>query len=494
MSDGTKLGLAVLGAALLMGALGDALLRAMPWGLNVPLWVACLAAAAVAVARWGRVGLDGGGRWLIGPALFFAAAVAWRDSAVMGTLNTLAALVALALAAFRARAGRVRIAGLAEYARGLALAVAEAAGGLLALVSINIRWREIPRGGWSNRLLEVGRGLAIAVPLVLVFGGLFAAADAAFAGILRRLFGWDLSEMAGHVIVAGCWAWIVAGYLRRLLIVGEGGGTGDGGRALGWLGPVETGIVLGLLNALFLAFVLVQFRYLFGGAALVEASADLTYAEYARRGFFELVTVAALVLPLLLLLDWVARREGAREEHVFRALVGVLVALLFVIMVSAVQRMRLYQEEFGLTELRLYTTAFMGWLALVFVWFLLTVLRGRRERFAFGALVAGFAVVGLLDGLNPDGLIVGVSAARPAAPRPFDSRYATSLSADAVPALVEALPALPESERGMVSARILKRWSPPEQPDWRTWNWGRARAWQAASVIEASSGGPVVDR
>ena len=52
---------------------------------------------------------------------------------------------------------------------------------------------------------------------------------------------------------------------------------------------------------------LVQFRYLFGGAALVQVSETLTYAEYARRGFFELVAVAALLLPIMLLLDWVAR-------------------------------------------------------------------------------------------------------------------------------------------------------------------------------------------
>ncbi len=105
-------------------------------------------------------------------------------------------------------------------------------------------------------------------------------------------------------------------------------------------------------------------------------------------------------------------------------ILGALVVLLLVIMASALQRMRLYQEEFGLTELRLYTTAFMGWLALVFGWFLLTVLPGRRERFAFGALAVRFAVVGLLDALNPDALIVGINAQRQNSPRPFDAYYA----------------------------------------------------------------------
>ena len=71
------------------------------------------------------------------------------------------------------------------------------------------------------------------------------------------------------------------------------------------------------------------------------------------------------------------------------------IALLFVIMASAFERMRLYQAEYGLSEQRLYPTAFMGWLAVVFVWFCLTVLRGHRERFAFGAMVAGFLLIAI---------------------------------------------------------------------------------------------------
>src|SRR4029450_7185907 len=133
-----------------------------------------------------------------------------------------------------------------------------------------------------------------------------------------------------------------------------------------WLGVTETAIVLGLLDVLFLKFVVVQFQYFFGGAARIQAVAGLTYAEYARRGFFELVGVAALVLPLLLAAHWLLRKEKARDEIVFRVLAGAQIALLFVMMVSAFQRMRLYQREYGLTELRVYTTVFMGWLGRAF--------------------------------------------------------------------------------------------------------------------------------
>src|SRR5204863_448253 len=105
--------------------------------------------------------------------------------------------------------------------------------------------------------------------------------------------------------------------------------------------------------------VVVQLRYCFGGAALVEETSGLTYAEYARRGFFELMTASGLMLPILLGADELVRKGAAPQIRVVRQLSGLLLAFLAVIMVSALQRMRLYVAAFGLSEQRLYATAFM---------------------------------------------------------------------------------------------------------------------------------------
>jgi hypothetical protein len=246
------------------------------------------------------------------------------------------------------------------------------------------------------------------------------------------------------------------------------------------LGVVEVGTVLGLLNGLFLAFVLVQFRYFFGGQARVMAIAGLTSAEYARSGFFELVWVTALVIPVLLTAHWLLRKETPRAERVYRALAGTLTAQVFVIMASAFQRMGLYQLGFGLTELRFYTTAFMIWLGVVLVWLAATVLRGRRNRFAFGALVSALAGVALLNRVDPDAVIVRANVERIAVGRSFDPGYVTGLSADAVPALVEALPLMSAAQRSAVTKAVLAKWAPARETDWREWNWSRARAVQAA--------------
>jgi hypothetical protein len=515
MNERTKKGLACIEAALLLGMLGDMLLRATPWGINVLLWTGGLVAALITVgARWRRSSLlKEDGSWLMLAVLFFAAAFAWRDSMTLKSLDFLALLLALAIVAWSAQANRIRLAGVMEYVLGVAFAGLNAFFAFFPLVLTDVRWKDIPRGVWSRHALAVLRGLLIAVPLLLVFGLLFMAADAVFEGIVNKSLHINFENLFTHLFLVIFFTWIAGGYLRKVILGDEkwwsaddaplsslglnaptaatasaetqtvSGETQEGAasnplpatRPLR-LGIVEIGVVLGLLNLLFLSFVVVQVRYFFGGAAFAQAATGLTYAEYARRGFFELVTVAALVLPLLLSAHWLLRKENPLHERIFRALAGIQLVLLFVIMASAVGRMRLYQSEYGLTELRIYTTAFMGWLALVFIWFVLTVLRGARARFAYGALVAAFLVVGVLHLINPDALIVRVNMGQTRAGRGFDASYAATLSTDAVPALVEALPAMNHYDQCIVTAGLLRRYDELGHQDWRSWNRSRSQA------------------
>jgi hypothetical protein len=79
--------------------------------------------------------------------------------------------------------------------------------------------------------------------------------------------------------------------------------------------------------------------------------------------------------------------------------------------------------------------------------------------------------------LNPNAFIVRTNLARPVSERPFDAAYATTLGADAVPALLEAFPRLAAQERCTVATNLLKKWGAEnDASDWRTWNWSRARA------------------
>jgi hypothetical protein len=243
---------------------------------------------------------------------------------------------------------------------------------------------------------------------------------------------------------------------------------------------------MGVIDLLFLSFTLFQFKYLFGGEGAIVSSPGLTVAQFARRGFFELTFVAALCLPLLLAGDWLISRDR-RVVLSFRLLAGFQLLLLFVMMASAVERMLLYQRHFGLTELRVYTTAFMAWLGIVFVWFWWTVLRGRRERFAFGALVSGLAVIAGLSLLNPDDLIARVNISRAQEGGTLDTAYLVTLSDDAVPALVASLPRLKPDEQRIITEHLLRR-EARRSGDWRSWNSSRQRAHELIAPLAALPG------
>jgi hypothetical protein len=107
------------------------------------------------------------------------------------------------------------------------------------------------------------------------------------------------------------------------------------------------------------------------------------------------------------------------------------------------------------------------------------VLRGRRDWFAFGMLASGLATVALLFFVNPDAVIARANVGRMSsadAKIRFDVVYATSLSADAVPVLIDALPALSRDVQCSLARHMLRRWPPDRDRSIRSWNWSAARA------------------
>ncbi len=480
---GARTGLEILTAALVAGVAGDSLLRTRP-GINMLIWSALLVALVLMLAHGRAVvsrGDDFAGAAML---LIFAAGFAWRSAPMLMFLNLFAIGVVLALVALRSPLGKLAGSGLIDFAKGGLLAAIDAAFGAIQLVFGDINWGEAVQPGWPRRMLRVGCGALLAVPALIVFGALLMGADSMFRRLIVDTFFFNLPNLAGHILTIAFLAWIVAGTLRAILLGRKITIRGAESRVYS-MGATEISVALGLVDLLFFAFVCVQFRYFFGGAARVMVTPGLTYAEYARTGFFELVTVAALVLPMLLGAHWLARKETAGDRKAFAATAGVMVLLVFIIMASALERMRIYQQQYGLTELRVYTTAFMLWLAAVLAWFALTVLRGRRKRFAFGAMVTGFAAIVALNVLSPDALIARVNIQRAAQGKKFDANYTASLSADAVPAILEGLQRLPQKEKCALAARVRQNWSQGESPGWRSWNYSRRRAGKMISENSA---------
>lgn len=512
MSQSTLPDRLVVAAALLVGVTGDLLVRSSEGpGLNVLVFFVVLAVAVAAVGRAaGRRPSREAWSWIVGGVLL-ASAFVLRASPVLQILAFLSASAAFALPALRAGAAWVRRSGVSDHLEAVVGAAGYAGFGALRLAADAFAARDpavdASGGGRASRATAVLRGVLLAAPLLLVFGALFVSADRVFAGLVTDLMGTAVEEWASHVVVTGILAWLAAGYLTGFLTGTRVRGAVAGRVRRPSMGIVETAVALGLVDLLFAVFVAIQFRYLFGGAELVEVTPGLTYAEYAREGFGQLALASALVLPTLLVSDWLLRPGRRIHRTVFRGLGGLQLALLLVVIASAFQRVRAYQEAYGLTESRFYGAAFLLWLTLLALWFGATVLRGRRERFAFPALLSGFAFVAFLQVVDPDARIARTNLARAglaledAAPRgapgdspdaerssgpaaagdrpAVDAAYLGSLGADAVPVLLQALPRLRPEARCQLAGRLLERWGTDSELDWRSWNLAVVRAREA---------------
>ncbi|MGA4846295.1 DUF4173 domain-containing protein [Streptomyces sp. G5(2025)] len=303
-------------------------------------------------------------------------------------------------------------------------------------------WRGLrERGGSARGAGPAMRAVAMAAALLLVFGALFAGADAAFADLLGDLI--PDTSLAGApvrllLLVVGAVGALAAAHVAasplrwdRLVV--------EPGRARG---RMEWALPLIVLNVLFAAFNAVQLAVLFGGYDTVLDRTGLSYSAYARQGFWQLLLATLLTLLVIVFaLRW-APRDGAKDRSLVRAVLGTLCALTLVVVASAVRRMDMYVEAYGLTRLRISVVAVELWLGVIILLIMAAGIWGARwlPRAVAASAAAGVLAFGLM---SPDAVIAERNVHRYENTGKLDLDYARQLSADAVPALDR----LPEPQR-----------------------------------------------
>jgi hypothetical protein len=438
-------------AALGLGLSVEILFYGRPLGVSVLLWAGLCILGLLGLAAIDRV-RPACEALFLGPAVLFLAAMVFvrlEPMTVFLDLLLIVALFALWVRVFRSG-------GLARYGwldLGLALA-------WVPLEAIAKPWRVLGEAwtrlvadrGARSRLVPVVRGLFLALPLIIVFAVLLSMADLVFSQYLTQVLHWlgldrlmDLLVRTAVVIVSGIF--FLGALAAALREPGERRYLGEAKPLFPpFLGLTESAVVLGAVDLLFLAFVMVQFAYLFGGQANITA-AGFTYSEYARRGFGELVAVSVLTMGMILGLATWTRRQERRSRGVFNVLSTILVALVGAILGSALMRLLLYEGAYGFTRLRTYTHVAILWMGLMFLAFLGLLLANRLRQFTMAAVVGVVGFVGSLSLLNVDVFIVRQNVGRMAAGGEVDAAYLASLSYDAAPELVRLAQSAPEEVR-----------------------------------------------
>jgi hypothetical protein len=307
--------------------------------------------------------------------------------------------------------------------------------------------------------------VAVTVVLALVFGGLFAAADPASAHLVDNL----VPELDGVDIVARV---VVLGIVLAFVL--EGGYLVRFRPRLDAMAPApmrpvprwEWAVPLGVLDVLFIVFVAVQATVLFGGHTHVLETEGLTYAEYARQGFWQLLWVSGLTMLVLSGVIRVAGRTSAVDRRLLRALVGTLCATSVVVVISAIHRMWVYQQAYGFSTERLMVITIEVWLGVVFLLVAAAGIRMTARWLPRAVLVAGVLALLGLAALNPERLIADRNIDRFQQTGLLDVEYLSTLSADIDPALHR----LPDPVRECVTVGHLDR------DPWYLFNLSRSRA------------------
>ncbi len=320
----------------------------------------------------------------------------------------------------------------------------------------------VTKGVRAGGMPPLARPVAITLLLLLVFVPLFAGADAAFAGMLESAMpeGSVASSLVLFVLVG-------AGTIGCLYLVAKPPALHDDHEFARRLARREWALPVGALVALFATFVCVQVTALFGGDDYVLRTAGLTYAEYARRGFWQLLAVTVLTLGVIAVTAGLARIETAADRMWLRGLLGALSVLTLVIVASALARMWAYQQAYGFTVLRVLVSTCELWLGLVYVLVLAAGVKLHGRWPARAVVGTGFAVLVGLALLNPDRFIAEHNIARWQETGRIDVDYLSLLSDDAVPAIAT----LPDDLK-----RCALRHHTVKDDDWRSWNLGRSQA------------------
>jgi hypothetical protein len=473
----------------------DFLFWGKSWGISFPIFTALILVLGFWFAS--RAGLKPArsSLLLLIPIVFFAGVTAIRAEGLTIFLGIVSTIFLALLLAITFLGGRWSQYSFSDYFVKMLLVFPNG----LDLLR-NSRSKQSSKQNNPSPLVSVLRGLLIALPIVWLLAALLSSADVIFADWLAGVLSFLKIDNFVEYIFRGFYI-LIFGYLLAaayLFALNKSRNEDLLGLKKPVISPVlgftEAATILASVCLLFAAFVVVQFQYFFGGTTnIIDNSSGFTYAEYARQGFAELVVVAVLSLFMFIALSTIAQRGKEQQQTWFSGLGITLMLLVSVILVSAFQRLLLYESVFGFSRLRTFPHVFMIWLGILLAAVVVLELLNRRRAFALAVLFAVIGFAATLPLLNVDAFIVRANLERYQESSDIDIGYLASLSEDAVPQLVAAYRQAGvegDEELGQIAAGALachasQHFDYAGSTAWQSWHYSRSTAQQRWAQVSA---------
>ncbi len=238
-------------------------------------------------------------------------------------------------------------------------------------------------------------GFLCAVPVLIVVVPLLISSDDAFRGMMSNIFDNTFSFLLKIIIGIGICPIIISyGFSlksRRVRKIKNSN-----------LKGIENAYLVSFLSAISLCYVLYlfsQLAYFFSAFKGFLPNGEITYAQYARKGFFEMCVIAVINLVIVFSALLLAKKKNGKASHSIKAIATFISLFTMIIIATAISKMVLYIDAYGMTVLRLTTSAFMMFLAIVFVSIILRIYITKINIIKIALVTAGFIVL-LLGTVN----------------------------------------------------------------------------------------------
>jgi hypothetical protein len=427
----------LLGAAsFILGVVCVFLFYEQGLGVNYPLFVVLVVAFGLLLAQTFSRRLERGHYAVIATGVFFSFMVFVRSSELLTFYNIFGSVLLLLIGVSLFEGKRLKSFFLIDYAKVLLLPfrfIAPFFDTFPGVVSV----KTSPD---TSRRREIIRGSFMAIIALIVFAGLFASADARFEKLLDSIFTFNINQDVISQTFFG--AFVAAffmgafGFMFRKMHAKEAAPEQANVRNLG---EIETAILLTSINFLFFIFILLQISSLFGGVSHLLAQ-GLTYAQYAREGFFQLVVVAILSFFIILFSEKQIVQNDGTHLRSFKIHSGILVLQVIAILVSAFTRLSLYENAYGFTDARLYSHTLMIWIGIVLVLLSFHIWKsGKSTDFYFYTFWTVAGLLFTMNAINPDVFIAKKNLERYQSTGLLDAAYLGYLSNDALPYTIHLL-------------------------------------------------------
>jgi len=472
--------------SLLLGVTFNYLFFQKQFGISVVVYIFFLPSAFFLLFHLFRINFNRSIYWYAIPLVFFSGMAAIRDNEFLLFWNCVMVLGILLVFIGHVIGKSIIKYEIVDYLRtGILLPIKIFLGFFSLLGRIFLANDKI---GKNKKITQVVKGVVITIPILLILILLLSSSDLIFNRLVSKIFFIQISEEIWFqtIIIAFvtlAWLGIFAYALENAKVVASPVVPADENKRK--FGLIEAGILLGTTSLLFLIFVIIQVRYLFAGHDAI-ATFGYTYAEYAHKGFAELILVSLITFGIIFLLERFVLRSGQGHAKVFQWLCLILTVLIYIIMASAFLRLYIYEQAYSFTLLRILVQAFIIWLAAIFVWLLVKIFLSLKDSvFLFGVFVSVLLFFAVFNLFNPDNYIARKNIEQFAAAGKLDLKYLSTLSADAVPQIVKLLEYkgvndnqgenLAESAR-LHLEKMKTKLDGPSYQQWQSFNFSRARA------------------